>query len=77
MVTSAPLGTSFDSDASIGHILAPRSGEPGGQWARVRVTAHTAAVADGLSTAFCLMTTAESDATNKAGLYEVITTDLA
>jgi len=56
--TSAPAGTSFDHDGRVGHILDPRSGRPGGRWRQVSVIADSAAYADGLSTAFCLMETA-------------------
>lgn len=55
VATSAPLGTSFDAVGKTGHILDPRSGKPNGKWAQVSVISKTAAVADGLSTAFCLM----------------------
>ena len=55
IATSAPLGTSFDATGKTGHILDPRSGKPNGKWAQVSVISKTAAVADGLSTAFCLM----------------------
>ncbi len=77
IATSAPLGTSFDTAASVGHILDPRSGQPGGQWAQVSVTASTAALADGLSTAFCLMSAAEIKAAGEGGVYGVVTTDMA
>ncbi len=62
VATSAPLGTSFDQNGKIGHIIDPRTGLPGAKHAQVSVVARTAAEADGLSTAFCLMTTAEIDA---------------
>ena len=55
IATSAPLGTAFDADGTIGHILDPRTGKPGGKWRQVSVVAPSAARADGLSTAFCLM----------------------
>ncbi|WP_136656784.1 FAD:protein FMN transferase [Nitratireductor sp. XY-223] len=54
LATSAPLGTVLDPDGRIGHILDPRTGRPGGQWRLVSVSANSAALADGLSTAFCL-----------------------
>lgn len=54
MATSSPMGTSFDGKA--GHILDPRTGQPAGAvWGSVTVTAGLAAIADGLSTAACLM----------------------
>lgn len=59
IATSAPLGTVFDGDGKIGHIIDPRTGSPGGMWKEVSVISNSAARADGLSTAFCLMTRAE------------------
>lgn len=56
IATSAPLGTVFDGDGKIGHIINPRTGNPGGMWKEVSVISNSAAKADGLSTAFCLMT---------------------
>jgi thiamine biosynthesis lipoprotein len=55
IATSSPLGTTVDAAGTIGHILQPQTGQPGGQWRQVSVMAPTATVADGLSTAFCLM----------------------
>ncbi len=55
IATSAPLGTVFDAQGTAGHILDPRTGYPGGSWQRVSVICNSAARADGLSTAFCLM----------------------
>lgn len=55
VATSAPLGTTFDGVGSLGHIIDPRTGISGGNWSQVSVVANTAAEADGLSTAFCLM----------------------
>jgi FAD:protein FMN transferase len=67
IATSSPLGTVFDTQNSTasnttgtaGHILNPATGRPGGLWQAVSVVADTAAEADGLSTAFCLMTRAQ------------------
>ena len=59
VATSAPLGTTFDDDGSVGHIIDPRTGLFGGKWNQVSVIAATAAEADGLSTGFCLMDRAE------------------
>ncbi len=59
VATSASLGTTFDADGKIGHILDPRTGYPGGVWSQVSVVSKSAAEADGLSTAFSLMTDAE------------------
>ena len=55
IATSAPLGTVFDQQGAVGHILDPRTGHPGGKWQQVSVMAPEASRADGLSTAFCLM----------------------
>ncbi len=62
IATSAPLGTTFDADEKVGHILDPRTGYPGGVWSGVSVVASSAAEADGLSTAFCLMSQSEVEA---------------
>ncbi len=59
VATSAPLGTSFDEGGAVGHILDPRTGYPGGVWSGVSVVSKSAAEADGLSTAFCLMPESE------------------
>ena len=55
VATSAPLATTFDASGKIGHILDPRTGSTPGLWRQVSVLSKTAAEADGLSTAFCLM----------------------
>ncbi len=55
IATSAPLGTVFDEEGTIGHILDPRTGYSGGNWSKVTVICGSAAKADGLSTAFSLM----------------------
>ncbi|NIA69707.1 FAD:protein FMN transferase [Pelagibius litoralis] len=55
LATSAPRGTLLDPDGRVGHIFDPRSGQPAGRWSLVSVAAGRAALADGLSTAFCLM----------------------
>lgn len=62
IATSAPLGTTFDAAEKVGHILDPRTGYSGGIWSGVSVVSNTAAEADGLSTAFCLMTASEIEA---------------
>lgn len=61
IATSAPLGTTFNAGGTVGHIINPRTGYPGGNWSAVSVLSQTAAEADGLSTAFCLMNRAEID----------------
>ncbi len=56
LATSAPLGTVFDGAGRLGHILNPQDGYPAvARWAGVSVTAPSAALADALSTAACLM----------------------
>lgn len=62
MATSAPLGTTFDAGETVGHIIDPRSGYPGGRWRSVTVIARSAAEADGLSTGFVLMDRSEIEA---------------
>lgn len=59
IATSAPLGTAFNADGTVGHIMDPRTGYPGGRWSQVSVVSRSSAQADGLSTAFCLMSQAE------------------
>ncbi len=70
IATSAPLGTVFDTGGTIGHILDPRTGHPGGMWSEVSVIAKSASEADGLSTAFSLMS--ELDINRAKGSVEVI-----
>ncbi|SMX49334.1 FAD:protein FMN transferase [Maliponia aquimaris] len=61
LATSAALGTSFDQQGTVGHILDPRTGLPARVSGRtVSVTAPTAALADGLSTGLCLLDEAEA-----------------
>lgn len=56
LATSAPLGTVFDAEGRFGHILDPRTGEPAAPvWRGISVTAPSAALADALSTASCLL----------------------
>ncbi len=55
LATSAPLGTTFDQAGRLGHIIDPRTGRPMTGGRAVTVEAKTAAIADALSTAFCLM----------------------
>ena len=56
LASSAPLGTVFDAEGSLGHILHPATGLPApARWTGVSITAPTAALADALSTAACLM----------------------
>ncbi|SEO71893.1 thiamine biosynthesis lipoprotein [Salinihabitans flavidus] len=56
LAVSAPRGTVFDAEATAGHILDPRSGQPAQTpWRLICVTGRSAALADGLSTGMCLM----------------------
>lgn len=61
IATSAPLGTLIEANHRVGHILDPRSGVPSKSWKLVSVSADRAALADGLSTAFCLLPRATID----------------
>lgn len=63
LASSAPLGTVFDQGGTAGHILDPRTGKPARPiWRLVTVSAGSAAMADALSTAMCLMTRDEINA---------------
>jgi len=56
LATSAPLGTTFDQAGQDGHILNPTTGLPArSAWRSVSISAPSAAVADALSTAACLI----------------------
>jgi thiamine biosynthesis lipoprotein len=56
LATSAPLGTVFDTAGSLGHILNPKTGKTAApRWRGISISAPSAALADGLSTAACLM----------------------
>jgi thiamine biosynthesis lipoprotein len=56
VASSAPLGTTFDDGGTNGHILDPATGMPTtAQWRSISVSAPSAAVADALATAACLM----------------------
>jgi len=55
LATSAPMATVLDPAGRIGHIFNPLTGRPGGLWRQVSVSAGSAALADGLATAFCLL----------------------
>jgi FAD:protein FMN transferase len=60
LATSAPLGTFFDAAGTLGHILDPRTGLTAApRWRGVSISSGSAALADGLSTAACLMETRE------------------
>ncbi len=72
IATSAPLGTTFDTGGRLGHIIDPRTGRAAARQAQVSVIAPSAAVADGLSTAFCLMQRPAIEATLRAGEEAII-----
>lgn len=56
LATSAPLGMTFGGDGRTSHILNPATGRPAlPVWRAVSISAPTAALADALSTAACLM----------------------
>ncbi len=55
LATSAPLGTLVNPATGTGHILDPRTGMPVLRWRTASVSAPNAALADALSTAFCMM----------------------
>lgn len=55
LATSASHGTVLDKDGVVGHIFDPWTGRPASNVGQVSVSAPTATVADGLSTAFCVM----------------------
>jgi thiamine biosynthesis lipoprotein len=60
LASSAPRGTVFDREGKVGHILNPLTGQPAETpWKLISVTASTAALADGLTTAMCLMSRAQ------------------
>ncbi|MBP2562379.1 thiamine biosynthesis lipoprotein [Neorhizobium galegae] len=61
LASSAPLGTTFDDGGKYGHILDPATGMPTlVGWDTVSISAPSAAVADALATAACLMPNAGS-----------------
>lgn len=56
VATSAPLGTVFDAAGTQGHIIDPATGRPAApRWRHVTIAARSAALADALSTAACLL----------------------
>lgn len=67
LATSAAGGTVFDQDGKVSHILDPLTGRPAPmKWPRVSVLAPAAALADGLSTAMCIMSEMEIDSVAKS-----------
>lgn len=71
VATTAPRGFAFDPAGRFTHLIDPRTGATPQRYARITVTAPTAAAADALSTGFALM-----DRATIAPLPEV-TLDLA
>lgn len=62
LASSAPRATAFDAKGRVGHILDPRTGLPSDmRLSLVSVSAPTAAVADALATAGCLLDAAAFD----------------
>jgi thiamine biosynthesis lipoprotein len=56
LASSAPLGMTFGGDGQTAHILDPKTGQPvPALWRGVSIAAPSAALADALSTAACLM----------------------
>ena len=67
LASSAAQGISFDGKGRVGHILNPKTGMPApGLWKLVTVTAPQAWLADGLSTAFCVMSQDQIEQSLKA-----------
>lgn len=58
VATSSPRGFRFDSAGSFDHLIDPRTGRSPVRYESVTVIAPEAVMADGLSTAFCLMSEA-------------------
>ena len=56
LATSATFGTTFDADGTVSHILDPHARMPTRLRRQISVEAPTAALADALSTAACLLT---------------------
>lgn len=62
LATSAPMGTLIGDSSTAGHILDPKTGQPShAGWQLISVSGPSAALADGLSTALCLMDRAEME----------------
>lgn len=61
LATSSPLGTTFDQAGRDGHIIDPATGRPiKADWREVTISAPSAALADALSTAACMMSDPEA-----------------
>jgi FAD:protein FMN transferase len=71
LATSAPLGTQFDAAGTLGHILDPRTGFTAAPiWRGISISARSAAVADALSTAACLMDSVDQITASLAGFQD-------
>ncbi len=56
LASSSPRGTCFDAEGRAGHILNPVTGQPvDTAWQQISISGSSAAMADALSTAACLM----------------------
>jgi thiamine biosynthesis lipoprotein len=56
LATSAPLGMTFAGDGKTSHILDPTTGRPvQAAWKSITISAQSAALADALSTAACMI----------------------
>jgi thiamine biosynthesis lipoprotein len=55
VATSSPRGFRFDSAGTFSHLIDPKTGRSPSHYRSVTVIAPQAVMADGLSTAFCLM----------------------
>lgn len=56
LATSSPLGTVLDGRGKVGHIIDPETGQSAPRrWQAISISAPSAALADALSTAACLM----------------------
>lgn len=73
IATSSPFGTVLDAEGAIGHIVEPRSSRTPAGWRRISVIHRSAALADGLSTGFCLMQRNEIEiAAERAGARVIL-----
>lgn len=68
LATSSPLGTQFDAAGTLGHILDPRTGRTAApRWNGITISSGSAALADALSTAACLMDSTDQITASLAG----------
>jgi thiamine biosynthesis lipoprotein len=77
LATSAPFGMTFGGDGVTSHILDPEHGHPvRSAWRSITVSAHSAALADALSTALCL-TKVKEQAQELCKAFDGVTLDSA